>query len=418
MTSTMWTGSLTTAALSLPGQLTIAGTWPPPLVQRAFVRAKSAIGRWRLLAEAHAPARPAILLGTGTRGEQRVGHAAVVAREEDDRVVAQALLFECIDDAADLLVQGRDHARVGPPFLVLDGSVSVAVFLGRLIGCVGGQRREVEEERLSRVLGFDQLDRFVADKGRVVSVLLEEFAVALPVDQPAALFGEVIDLAHEVAVEVVEAAVLRPVLPIGMAEVPLAHHVGLVAGLFEGLGERALVDRQAVAVAREDHERLKAVTDRITARHQCGAGRGAHRHAVEGLASRARSRELVEIRRLDLAAAIAEVGVAEIVGHDEDDVRSLVWPRPRPIRRRWSAHRGRGQQGRTAGSRIATGPRGGVSIRRRRLVGDQAPVHAARPGQPPHHASQDHNAARGQYRPRFHDVRSGMVVLTARRIKS
>ena len=257
------------------------------LVERALARAETAVGRRRLLAEAHAAALLAVLLGAGTRGEQRVGRAAVVAREEDDRVLAQPFLLERGDDAADLIVQRRDHAGIGPPLLILDRGVTVAVLLGHLIGCVGGQRGEVEEERLRRVLGLDQLDRFVADEGREVPVLLEELAVALPVDQAAALLGEVIDLADEVAVEVVEAAVLRPVLPVGMAEMPLAHHVGLVAGLLQGLGERALVGRQAVAVAREDHERLEAVTDRIAARHQRGARGSAHGHAVEGLAAHA-----------------------------------------------------------------------------------------------------------------------------------
>ena len=211
--------------------------------------------------------------GAGAGGEERIRRAAVVAREEDDRVVAQPLLFECGDNAADLLVERRDHARVGPPLLILDRGVTVAVLLGHLIGRVGGQRGEVEEERLLRVLGLDQLDRFVSDQGREVPFLLEELAVALPVDQAAALLGEVIDLADEVAVEVVEAAILRPVLPVGMAEMPLAHHVGLVAGLLQGLGKRALVGRQTVAVARKDHQRLKAVTDRIAARHQRGARR-------------------------------------------------------------------------------------------------------------------------------------------------
>src|SRR5208283_5689191 len=99
-----------------------------------------------------------------------------------------------------------------------------------------------------------------ADERREVPFLLGELAVALPVDEAASLLGEIIDLADEVAVEVVEPAILRPVLPIGMAEVPLAHHVGLVAGSLQGLGQRALIGRQTVAVAREDHQRLKTVT--------------------------------------------------------------------------------------------------------------------------------------------------------------
>ena len=118
------------------------------LVKRAFPRTEMAIGRRRLLAKAHAAALLAVLRGAGARGEQRTGRAAVVAREQDDRVVAQPLLFKCGDNAADLIVQRRDHAGIGPPLLILDRGVTVAVLLGHLVGRVGGQRGEVEEERL------------------------------------------------------------------------------------------------------------------------------------------------------------------------------------------------------------------------------------------------------------------------------
>ena len=49
-----------------------------------------------------------------------------------------------------------------------------------------------------------------------------------------------------------------------------------------------------------------------------------HRHAVKLLEPNALGGQLVDVRGLDLAAAIAEVGVAEIIGHDEDDVGPLV----------------------------------------------------------------------------------------------
>ena len=56
-------------------------------------------------------------------------------------------------------------------------------------------------------------------------------AVTLPIDQPAALLGEIVDLADEIAVEMIEATVLWPEFPIGMAEVPLADHGRLVPSL-------------------------------------------------------------------------------------------------------------------------------------------------------------------------------------------
>ena len=130
--------------------------------------------------------------------------------------------------------------------------------------CQGG---EVEEEGLGFVLPLDLLHRLVADQRQVVGGLLQEFAVALPVDDAAAHLGEVVDLADEVAVEVIEAPVLRPVFFIGMAQVPLAHHRGLVARLLQGLGQGAFIGGQAVGVVGEDHQRLQAVAHRVAARH-------------------------------------------------------------------------------------------------------------------------------------------------------
>ena len=119
--------------------------------------------------------------------------------------------------------------------LVLDVGVAVQVLLGHLIRRVRRHRGEIEEERPGRVLMLDELHRVRADQGGVVAVLLDELAVALPVDHPTALAGEVVHFAHDVAVEVVEAAVLRPILLVGVTEVPFADHGRLVADLLEGL---------------------------------------------------------------------------------------------------------------------------------------------------------------------------------------
>ena len=57
--------------------------------------------------------------------------AAVVAGEEDDRVVAHSFLLErASDDAADLVVERRDHPRVDPPFLVGNARYRSLYFLG------------------------------------------------------------------------------------------------------------------------------------------------------------------------------------------------------------------------------------------------------------------------------------------------
>ena len=106
--------------------------------------------------------------------------------------------------------------------------------------CVGGRRLLINEP-----------DGVIADQRRIVALLLEERAVPLPVDQSAALAGEIVHLADDVAVEIVETPVLRPVFPVGMAEVPLAYHQRLVAHLFQGLRKRPLVGRQPTRVVRK-----------------------------------------------------------------------------------------------------------------------------------------------------------------------
>ncbi len=73
-------------------------------------------------------------------------------------------------------------------------------------------------------------------------------------------------------------------------------------------------------MAREDDERLQPVAHRIAAGHQRGPRGRADRLAIEGFEPDAALRERIDVRRLDQPAAIAEIGIAEVVGHDEDDV--------------------------------------------------------------------------------------------------
>ena len=54
------------------------------------------------------------------------------------------------------------------------------------------KRGEVEEEGRLAVLLVDQLDRLVSDQRRVVALLLQEGAIALPVDHAATLAGEIV----------------------------------------------------------------------------------------------------------------------------------------------------------------------------------------------------------------------------------
>ena len=303
-----------------------------PFIEAPLAAAERRIRRRRLLSQPDAAAFLAFLRRTRACREQRAGRAAIVAGKEDNRVVQQFLLFERRDNAADILIQRRDHAGIGLAVLVLDARIKVFVLLRHLVRRVRSQGGEVEEERRLAVLLVDQLDGVVADQRRVVAFLPKELAIALPVDDAAAFPGEVVHLPHDVAVEVIEAAVLRPIFLVGVAEVPFADHVGSVAGFFERLGKCALVSGQPKGVAGEDNERLQPVTHRIAAGHQSRTRGSAYRLTVKRLQPDALLGELVDIRRLDLAAAVTEVGIAQIVGHDEDDIGSappLVQRQPR-----------------------------------------------------------------------------------------
>ena len=73
-------------------------------------------------------------------------------------------------------------------------------------------------------------DCIVADQCRVVTRFPEEVSIALPVNHAAAFTGEIVHFTDDVAIEVIEPAILGPILFIGMTEVPFTNHVCLVAG--------------------------------------------------------------------------------------------------------------------------------------------------------------------------------------------
>jgi hypothetical protein len=73
------------------------------------------------------------------------------------------------------------------------------------------KERHVKKERRLAVVCVDELDCLVTDEGRIITIFPEEGAVPLPVDDAAPVLREVIDLADDIAVEVIKAAFLRPV---------------------------------------------------------------------------------------------------------------------------------------------------------------------------------------------------------------
>ena len=247
------------------------------------------------------------------------------------------LLVDRRDDLADRLVHRRDHPRIGPARLRQLG-VRLLVLLRDLVRRVDGVERDVEEQRPRRVvLGDPAATASRASRCVLYPSSRRLAVVAMPVEAAVADVGEVVERAVVVAVLVVEPAPRRQVLGPEVAEVPLAADGRLVARLLEGLRQRPLLQRQAVLRPGPDDADLQAVPHRVAARHQGGPRRRADRLDVELLEPCApAAASLSRLGVLISLAVPADVGPAQVVGQDEDDVRPRPGPPPhaRPTPRR------------------------------------------------------------------------------------
>jgi len=229
-----------------------------------------------------------------------IGQPTIVAVEHDQRVPAHLPSVECLDDAADLVVHRRDHRHVGAAGGIGDLREPLQVLPRRLVRRMRRVEREVEVERLVGILVLDELDRRVAEQLRGVSRLAERLVLPPPVRHSEHLALEVVVLARKEPVEVVEAALTRPHLPVAVPDVPLADERRPVAGLVQRLGQRPLVGRQPVGEGGRNDEPLQAVAERIPPGHERRAGRRAHRRHVERLEPDPVGGQPVEVRRLDV----------------------------------------------------------------------------------------------------------------------
>ena len=110
---------------SLPGQLTMVGTRTPPSCSEPLPPRSLPFE-----AGGFSPSATPPLSLRSSSDRAPVAKRALVApplslAEDDDRVVAHALLLERGHDAADLIVQPADHRRIGAALLVLDRWIAV-----------------------------------------------------------------------------------------------------------------------------------------------------------------------------------------------------------------------------------------------------------------------------------------------------
>jgi flavin-binding protein dodecin len=198
-----------------------------------------------------------------------------------------------------------------------------------------GVGRVREERPAVREPAANLLDQLVGvGRGRVEALRRRDDAPVLAVGRRLVFFGdrrrvlEVARAAREQCERMLEATRLRA-LRVFRAKVPLAGHIGVIAGLPEqrrhrhdAVGEHGLVaGLSLLVVVRAPEHRAESGGVRVDAGEQHRASRRAGRRDEEAREQQAGARERVEVRRADLGAGHAEVGVAEIVRDDQQHVR-------------------------------------------------------------------------------------------------
>ena len=277
--------------------------------------------------------------------------AAVVVGEDDDGVPAEVETVERRQDAPDAGIDPLDHRDVVGPGVgvgVERRHVLAAIAGGRwlirpLIGPVRRVVGHVDEDGARAVL-LEDADGAIGDQvGHVAGdldrpIVLEQIGVHRRVGAGGVLV--VVDEAALEPEELVEAMGVRAVLRLP-PEMPFPDEGGVVAGAFEqprqrrrGRGEPAL----RILLRPDAERRLERVALLVAAADQAGARRRAGGAVgVEVGEPDAVPRQAVDVRRLDVRRAVdAEVAVAGVVRHDQDDVRAVRRRRSRglPDRRR------------------------------------------------------------------------------------
>ena len=256
--------------------------------------------------------------------------AAVVGEEEDQRPVGDLRVVQLRHDSADVLVQAVHHGGVGgialPARFLHALPVKLDQFRLALNGRVDGVIRLVEEERLITA-GIDEFQGFVGQPIREIVALLGAGQVHL-VGQKIPARRRAAGSAGNVDVEALVLRVIRL-----SAEVPFADAGGDVAGRLQRFRDRDFFQRQLLrvrgiqkfrggraAAVQPDGEiqpgRILARMDTCPRRRTDAAGRirVGEPHALPGQPIQVGS-------PVDAIAVAAQIGPAQVVGEDEDDVR-------------------------------------------------------------------------------------------------
>ncbi len=252
-----------------------------------------------------------------------IGVGAVVGEVNDDGVFGEVVLFEAVEDAADIAVLVFEHgvgaAGLFGDFLgglgggLGDGFVFEAgpVGLGGGPGGVGGGEGDVAEEGFV-FAAVDELEGAVGADIDDVAFGADHFAFVF--EGGVEVFAP---MAGGVAEVFVEAACHGVVGPLGTV-VPFAEGTGGVTGGFEGVGEGFFVEVESFLAGGDAFDAASGV---VAAGEELGAGGGtdgADEEAVEGDAGFG---DGVDVGGGELGVAgEAVVTPAGVVGEEDDEV--------------------------------------------------------------------------------------------------
>jgi hypothetical protein len=174
--------------------------------------------------------RGRLTVQTGTRLPRR----AVIAGEDDQRVIVQAQVAQRAQDLPDSIVHRSDHGRIRAPFGRQRGK-PLHIPFRRMHGIVRRIERHVGKERAGTMIA-DELRRLAREHFRRVLSVLEDFAAIAPQVvivrdarlAPVVAMRVVIDAARMESEEAVEAVRIRIGLG-GVTQMPFAEKTGGVA---------------------------------------------------------------------------------------------------------------------------------------------------------------------------------------------
>ena len=167
-----------------PGQETQAHARTPPS-KSVTLPAQRSIGRW----------------GLGPR-------PAIVAGEDNDRVIVNATVFERLHDLSHSFVHRGDHAGISTAG-TFDIGKSIRVtrrYLMRRMHCV---ERDIKEQRFVRRFFLNSPACFLSDQSCRVAFFGYRFVVAMPVVFISASVSVVVDRTEPMSVLMIEASMGR-----------------------------------------------------------------------------------------------------------------------------------------------------------------------------------------------------------------